>query len=84
MKCNIVAQSTLLFVKDSNFLVSATHTSIVDITDYCQLVGKLIYLTIAGPYISFLVGLVSRFMTYHQQTHLEAAIKAAMHIVKYI
>lgn len=65
-------------------LSNKTHTPNVHISDYCQLVGKLIYLTNAHSNIFFSIGLVSRFMTHPQHAHLDAAIRAIMHIVKYI
>lgn len=61
-------------------LSSSCDSPSVNSTLYCQLVGKLIYLTNTRPNISFSVGLVSRFMTSPHQTHLDAAL----HIVKYI
>lgn len=61
-------------------LSAETNTQAIDPTTYCQLVGKLIYLTNTRPNLSFAVGLVSRFMSQPQQAHWDAAI----HILKYI
>lgn len=49
-------------------------------TDYCQIVGKLIFLTTTRPDIAFAVGLVSRFMSNPQQAHLTVVY----HILRYI
>jgi hypothetical protein len=38
------------------------ETLLVDITLYRQLVGSLLYLTHSIPYLSYVVGIVSRFM----------------------
>ncbi|KAL0454779.1 UNVERIFIED_CONTAM: Retrovirus-related Pol polyprotein from transposon RE2 [Sesamum latifolium] len=47
---------------------------------YRRLVGKLIYLTVTRPDISFAVGLVSQFMDKPRSVHWEAALR----ILKYI
>ncbi|KAK4390013.1 Retrovirus-related Pol polyprotein from transposon RE2 [Sesamum angolense] len=57
---------------DSNYLE--------DKTKYRRLVGKLIYLTVTRPDISFAVGLVSQFMDKQRLVHWEAALR----ILKYI
>ncbi|KAK4386010.1 Retrovirus-related Pol polyprotein from transposon RE2 [Sesamum angolense] len=51
-----------------------------DKTKYRRLVGKLIYLTVTRPDISFAVGLVSQFMNKPRLVHWEAALR----ILKYI
>ncbi|KAL0363865.1 UNVERIFIED_CONTAM: Retrovirus-related Pol polyprotein from transposon RE2 [Sesamum angustifolium] len=51
-----------------------------DKTKYRRLVGKLIYLTVTRPDISFVVGLVSQFMDKPRSVHWEAALR----ILKYI
>ncbi|XP_060675580.1 secreted RxLR effector protein 161-like [Ziziphus jujuba] len=43
-----------------------------DATMYQQLVGSLIYLTLTRPDISFVVGVVSRYMQSPKKPHLEA------------
>ena len=53
--------------------VSVMDTSnLVDETLYRQIVGSLIYLTTTRPDLSFLVGLVSRFMDKPRQIHWKA------------
>ncbi|KAL0392835.1 UNVERIFIED_CONTAM: Retrovirus-related Pol polyprotein from transposon RE2 [Sesamum radiatum] len=51
-----------------------------DKTKYRRLVGKLSYLTVTRPDISFAVGLVSQFMDKPRSVHWEAALR----ILKYI
>ncbi|KAL0323461.1 UNVERIFIED_CONTAM: Retrovirus-related Pol polyprotein from transposon RE2 [Sesamum angustifolium] len=51
-----------------------------DKTKYRRLVGKLIYLTVTRPDISFAVGLVSQFMDKPRSIHWGAALR----ILKYI
>jgi transposase InsO family protein len=47
---------------------------------YRRLVGKLIYLTITRPDISYAVSIVSQFMTHPRAPHMEAVIR----ILKYL
>lgn len=59
---------------------SETHTPTVDRTLYCQIVGKLLYLTNTRPDLSYAVGIVARFMSAPQQQHLDAV----RHILRYL
>lgn len=52
----------------------------VDQTNYCQALGKLLYLTNTRPDLSHSVGLVTRFMFVPQQQHMEVV----HHILRYI
>nr|XP_016490919.1 PREDICTED: uncharacterized mitochondrial protein AtMg00810-like [Nicotiana tabacum] len=51
-----------------------------DATTYQQLIGKLLYLTITGPDISFAVQSLSQFMQQPKQSHLEVAFR----VIKYL
>ncbi|XP_047945657.1 secreted RxLR effector protein 161-like [Salvia hispanica] len=53
-----------------------------DKAKYRRLVGKLIYLTVTRPDISFAVGLVSRFLDKPKQVHWDAAIRILQYIKK--
>jgi hypothetical protein len=65
----------------SGVKLSATCTSPeVDATLYRQLVGSLLYLTHTRPDLSFVVGLVARYM----QTPHESHWKAAKRILRYV
>jgi hypothetical protein len=55
-------------------------TAEVDPTFYCQIVGKLIFLTITRPDLAFAVSIVSRYMAQPQQAHLELV----RHILRYV
>lgn len=61
-------------------LVSNTGTPAIDSTHYSQLVGKLIFLTITRPDISFAVNRIASYMSSRQQAHLDSAI----HILRYL
>ena len=56
-----------------------------DVTMYRCIVGNLIYLTIARPYLSYIVGLVSQFMRARRKPHLVATrsilryVKSTLH-----
>eukprot|EP00253_Pinus_taeda_P031053 PITA_31053 len=53
----------------------------VDATLYCQLVGKILYLTHTHPDLSFDVGLVARFMQNPHESHWKAP-KRILHYVR--
>ena len=48
-----------------------------DLGRYRRLIGKLIYLTVTRPDITFIVGVLSRFMHQLRETHWLAAIKGS-------
>jgi hypothetical protein len=56
------------------------ETPLVDNTLYIQLVGNLLYLTHSKPYLSYAVGVVSRFMQEPHELHL----KVAKPILRYV
>eukprot|EP00253_Pinus_taeda_P029513 PITA_29513 len=62
--------------------LSVTCTSsVVDATLYCHLVGKLLYLTHTRPDLSFVVGLIARFMKNPHESHWKTA-KRILHYVR--
>ncbi|XP_059078089.1 secreted RxLR effector protein 161-like [Cryptomeria japonica] len=62
-------------------LEASCSSPLVDATLYHQLVGSLIYLTHTRPDISYVVGLVSRFMQEPHELHWKAA-KRILHYVQ--
>ncbi|KAF7810522.1 putative mitochondrial protein [Senna tora] len=62
-------------------LCSAEGKNLEDVTMYRQLVGRLIYLTLTRPDITYAVGVVSRFMQSPKKPHLEA-IRRILRYVK--
>jgi hypothetical protein len=65
----------------SEVKLTATCTSPeVDATLHCQLVGSLLYLTHTRPDLSFVVGLVSRYMKTPHESHW----KSAKRILRYV
>ena len=56
-------------------LWSTTSPLYSDPKRYRRLVGKLIYLTLTRPDITFTINVLSQFMHAHQEVHREAAIR---------
>lgn len=61
-------------------LLSDMSSPPTDTTNYCTIVGKLIFLTTTRPDIAYVVSNVSRFMSHPQIAHLDAIF----HILRYI
>jgi hypothetical protein len=61
-------------------LIATCNSPKVDATLYRQLVGSLLYLTHTHPDISFVVGLVSRYMKTPHESHW----KVAKRILRYV
>ncbi|XP_070017536.1 uncharacterized mitochondrial protein AtMg00240-like [Nicotiana sylvestris] len=51
-----------------------------DVASYQRLIGKLLYLTMTRPDISFVVQTLSQFLQQPKKSHMEAALR----IVRYI
>jgi len=68
-----------LFQSGAKLLVTCTSPE-VDATLYRQLVGKLLYLTHTRPDLSFVVGLIARFMQNPHESHW----KAGKRILRYV
>jgi hypothetical protein len=73
-------KSAYIPLPEGLILVSDMKTLDIDPTYYCQLVGKLIFLTITRPDLSYAVSRISSYMSQPQQAHLDAA----KHILRYI
>ena len=59
---------------DRNIKIDATSgTAEIEPTQYRQLIGSLIYLTITRPDLSYSVGLLSQFMQNPRNIHLDCA-----------
>jgi histone deacetylase 1/2 len=65
---------------DGQILTSDMHSPPTDITTYCKLIGKLIFLTVTRPDIAFSVSRLSSYMASPQLAHLEAA----KHLLRYL
>ncbi|KAK1368489.1 hypothetical protein POM88_034581 [Heracleum sosnowskyi] len=61
-------------------LSNSSSPSMVNVSSYRQLVGRLIYLTITRPDISYPVHVLSQFLASPRQCHMDAAYK----VVRYL
>eukprot|EP00253_Pinus_taeda_P010618 PITA_10618 len=68
------------FQSGAKLLVTCTSPE-VDATLYYQLVGKFLYLTHTHPDLSFVVGLIARFMQKPHESHWKAA-KRILHYIR--
>ncbi|XP_039157836.1 uncharacterized mitochondrial protein AtMg00240-like [Eucalyptus grandis] len=76
-----IEQNTKLTTSEYDRSVSQNDDPILkDPSGYQRLVGKLIYLTMTRPDISYAVQTLSQFMHSPKRSHLEAALK----VVKYL
>jgi len=55
-------------------------TALVDLGRYRRLLGKLIYLEVTRSNITFVVGLLSRYMQSPHYLHLDAACRVAQYL----
>ena len=55
-----------------------------DVTMYRQLVGSLIYLTLTRPDISYVVGVISRYMSNPKKSHLDAVRRILRYVKRTI
>lgn len=63
-------------VKQQHHLGDAAGNSCTDPGKHRRLIGKLLYLTIARPGITYVVNLLSQFMKDPQEEHLQAGMRA--------
>ena len=84
---DIIAESGLLGCKPTSFPMEENHQSALAtgtllkvLEKYCRLVGRLIYLTISRPELSYCVHILAQFMKTPQEVHWEAALR----VVKYL
>ncbi|XP_039163013.1 uncharacterized mitochondrial protein AtMg00810-like [Eucalyptus grandis] len=75
-----IKQNTRLIAADHDKETSRDDPILKDPTSYQKLIGKLIYLTMTRPDISYAVQNLSQFMHKPKESHMNAALK----VVKYL
>ncbi|XP_041012429.1 uncharacterized mitochondrial protein AtMg00810-like [Juglans microcarpa x Juglans regia] len=76
-----LASKPLKIPMDQNHKLSkSTGTPLADLTPYRQLIGRLLYLTITRPDISYSTQVLSQFMDHPSTSHLAAAHKVLRYL----
>ena len=66
---------------DTNLKLSADESSeLVDVTQYKQIIGSLMYLTNTRPDICFVVNTLNQYLVQHRRVHLIVA----KHVMRYL
>ena len=60
-------------MKTNHKLGLATGRVSEDPTQYCRLVGRLLYLTLTQPKLTYTLHILSRFMQAPREAHMDAA-----------
>ncbi|XP_062162136.1 uncharacterized mitochondrial protein AtMg00810-like [Alnus glutinosa] len=80
-ECGLLASKPAKFPMESNLKLSQSDgVSLEDPLVYRRLVGRLLYLTITWPDISYAVQKLSQFMAHPRQTHLDAAYRVLRYL----
>ncbi|XP_062178117.1 uncharacterized mitochondrial protein AtMg00810-like [Alnus glutinosa] len=70
----VLGAKPVVFLMDPNLKLSRTNGELLsDPSNYCRLVGRLVYLIITRPDLSFSVQLLSQFMDSPCKPHTDAA-----------
>lgn len=77
----LIGAALVTFPMEQNIKLTPTDGEILkDPARYRKLVGRLIYLTITRPDITYLVHLLSKFMHQPRKPHLDAAIRVLRYL----
>ncbi|XP_019178164.1 PREDICTED: uncharacterized protein LOC109173391 [Ipomoea nil] len=84
---DILGESGLHGCRPSNFPIEQNHRlradstgSLVDAAHYRRLVGRLLYLTVTRPDITYVVNTLSQFVAMPRQEHMDAAIRVLLYL----
>lgn len=62
-------------IEQKNILTSEDGEFVEDVSQFISMVGSLVYISITGPDIAYVVGVVSQFMQKPRTIHLDAAYR---------
>ena len=80
-ECGLLGAKPAVFPMEQNHkLALAQGKDLTDPTSYRRLVGRLIYLTITRPDLTYAVHILSQFMESPKEEHMEAALRVVRHI----
>lgn len=75
--------NTKLTSKDYGNLKNSNNTHdplFIDVRSYKKLIGKLLYLTVTRPHISYGVKILSQYIQRPKKIHMEATLRIARYI----
>jgi hypothetical protein len=80
----VLGAKPVLFPMDPNIKLSRSDGELLyDLSSYRRLVGRLVYLTITRPDLSFSVQMLSQFMDSPREPHMDAASRLSTgHLLK--
>ena len=78
--CYLGCKPTIVHMDPRLQLDSFTETILAVASSYRQLGGRLLYLTLSRPYITFSIHKLSQFVSQPREPHL----KAAHHLLRYL
>jgi len=67
-------------MEQNHRLSSECGEAITNISQYRRLVGRLIYLTITRPFITYVVNILSQFMHNPRQGHWDATMRVLRYV----
>ncbi|GKU93723.1 hypothetical protein SLEP1_g7291 [Rubroshorea leprosula] len=76
----IGAKPSLFPMEQHHSLAIASSPPASDPSQYRRLVGRLLYLTITRPDLSYLIGILSQFMQEPKQEHFDAAMRVLRYV----
>jgi hypothetical protein len=77
----VLGAKPVLFPMDSNLKLSQGDGELLDDpSSYCRLVGRLVYLTITRPDLSFSVQLLSQFMDSPRKPHMDTTFRVLRYL----
>lgn len=77
---NLACKPLKLPMDQNHKLSKSSGTPLADPTSYRQLIGRLLYLTLTGPDISYPIQVLSQFMDHPSTSHLAAAHKVLRYL----